>query len=955
MNFDLPFGRQITGVARQWSCWAGLCVALCLVLPVLAHGQTNQAGIVGTVSDSSGGTLPGVTVSASSPTLQVPTVTAVTDERGHYRITSLPPGVYSVTYELAGFQTVKRDELKLPVNFVATLDQVMSLGSLQETVTVSGSSPLVDVTNPATSADLDKEQLDTLPTTRDGLKAFMSVMPGVRPNLEVGASGMTSTVQFRSYGQAGQSWQMLDGVMFSAPNSGGANGSHVDMNVLDSTRIQTVGSSAEMPRRGIMLDAVMKSGGNQFHGELIGYGSSGALESDNTDAELEAQGVAGVPKLHGLWDYSASGGGRIIRDRLWFYAGLRASGFDRDILNAFDTDGVTPLQVNTELNYRSGKLSYQLNDAHRLSGFYHWATEFQRRGGNQFTPKESRNIYEGPVTTIGATWQGVKGSGMVFSLQGGRWFQDAYNWAEPGYDDPTNHKVSTIDTFTQVVSGDALQDGTNLQRWRNHFKGSASLFKTDKAGGSHNFKVGFDYLGSEFNEARSDRPAGNFQLRFNNGVPFQISTFNYPVQPTNIDRYLGFYGQDSWQLSDLTLSLGLRFSSDKLFSPAQCHDATDFSAQGCWDQVNMRTWNSFAPRLHAAYDIGGNGRSVIKGGWGRFSQLRDIDPDLTTANRNGPQTTTWNWRDLNGNRTYDPGEVNTDPNGPDFLSISGVTNAVPNPDENQPKTDEFSLTFERELPGQWGLRVTGVYSRNFDLRRLAEPLRPRSAYSIPVTNQDPGPDGRVGTPDDPGRTITYYEYPTSLRGAAYAGTMYVNTDGQQTFKTFEVAGTRRMADGWHAAASYTLTQLDIPFNDGQADNPNTEIFTANNTLEITAKASVGYDLPWGIKSSGTYEWRSGTPQARNAQFTGGVTIPQIVLNVEDVGSINLPAAKLVSFRMARTFAIKANQNIEARFDFFNVLNTNFVTAWTTRAGSQFLVPTAIIQPRILQVGVTYRF
>ncbi len=944
MNFDLAFKRHLFG-----------STLLLLLVPVLAMAQTNQAGIVGTVTDTSGGALPGVTISATSPALQVPQVSAVTDERGQYRLTSLPPGVYTVTYELAGFQTVKRDDVRLPVNFVATLDQSLGLGTLQETVTVSGASPLVDVTNPATSIDLAKEQLETLPTTRDGLKAFMSVMPGVRPNLEVGASGMTSTVQFRSYGQAGQSWQMLDGVMFSAPNSGGANGSHVDMNVLDSTRIQTVGSSAEMPRRGIMLDAVMKSGGNQFHGELVGYGSTGALESDNTGPELQAQGVAGVPKLHNLWDYGASGGGRIIRDRLWFFGGLRASGFDRDILNAFDTDG-TPLQVNTELNYRSAKLSYQMNEAHRFSGFYHFANEFQRRGGNQFTPRESRNIYEGPVTTLGATWQAVKGSGLVFSLQGGRWIQDAYNWAEPGYDDPTNHKVSTIDTFTQVVSGDALADGTNLKRWRNHVKGSATMFKSNLLGGTHQFKVGFDYLESEFNEAKSSRPAGNYQLRFNNGVPFQISTFNYPVKPKNVDRYTGVYVQDSWQaISNLTLSLGLRYSTDALFSPAQCHEATDFSAQGCYEKVSMRTWNSFAPRLHAAYDVGGNGRSVLKGGWGRFSQLRDIDPDLTTANRNGPQTTTWTWRDLNGNRDYDPGEVNLDPNGPDFLSIAGVTNAIPNPDENQPKTDEFSLTFEREMPAKWGLRLTGVYSRNFDLRRLAEPLRPRSAYSIPVTNQDPGPDGRVGTADDAGRTITYYEYPAALRGAAFAGTMYVNADGEQTYKTIEVAATRRLADGWHASASYTATLLNIPFNDGQADNPNTEIFTANETWETTAKISAGYDFPYGIKTSGTYEWRSGTPQARSAQFTGGVTIPQIILNVEEVGSIMLPAANLVSVRAARTFQISSGQNIEARFDFFNVLNADFVTSQTTRSGSQYLIPTAIIQPRILQVGVTYRF
>ena len=203
----------------------------------------------------------------------------MTNERGEYRLSPLPPGMYTITFELSGFQNVKRDGLRLTLGFTATVDQAMGLGTVQETVTVSGQSPLVDVTNPATSVDMSSESLEILPTNRDGLKAFMGTMPGVRTNLDVGASSLSDTVVFRSYGQSGQSWQMLEGIMFSTPNAGGANGSHIDFNALDSTRVQTVGSSAEMPRRGIMLDAVMKSGGNQFHGEGVVYGSSGALES----------------------------------------------------------------------------------------------------------------------------------------------------------------------------------------------------------------------------------------------------------------------------------------------------------------------------------------------------------------------------------------------------------------------------------------------------------------------------------------------------------------------------------------------------------------------------------------------------------------------------------------------------------------------------------------------------
>ena len=187
-----------------------------LALPAPAAGQS-QGAIIGVVTDTSGAVLPGVTVIATGPALQVPQIETVTNERGEYRVSPLPPGVYTITFELSGFQNVKRDSLRLALGFTATVDQAMGLGTVQETVTVSGQSPLVDVTNPATSVDMSSESLEILPTNRDGLKAFMGTMPGVRTNLDVGASSLSDTVVFRSYGQSGQSWQMLEGIMFSTP------------------------------------------------------------------------------------------------------------------------------------------------------------------------------------------------------------------------------------------------------------------------------------------------------------------------------------------------------------------------------------------------------------------------------------------------------------------------------------------------------------------------------------------------------------------------------------------------------------------------------------------------------------------------------------------------------------------------------------------------------------------
>src|SRR6187549_2292481 len=338
-------------------CSIGL---LSLAEPATAgQGAGNPAGISGVVTDNTGAILPGVTVTATSPSLQVPSVTSVSDERGEYRLSPLPIGVYTVLFELAGFQNVRREGVRLTVGFAARLDAEMNVGAVSETITVSGASPLVDTTSTATSTELTKEQLDVLPTSRDGFHAFLNQVPGVRTNLDVGSSGLGDTVVFRAYGQDGSPWQMLEGVLASAPTATGDQGSHVDFNAIDGTRVQTVGSNAEMPRRGLLVDAVIKSGGNDFHGTGVLYGSGPKLEGNNIDESLEAAGIR-LPALHTVQDIAGNVGGRIVRNKLWFFGGGRYQKVSRDILDAFDADG-TPITNVKKGTYYLGKGSYQVS------------------------------------------------------------------------------------------------------------------------------------------------------------------------------------------------------------------------------------------------------------------------------------------------------------------------------------------------------------------------------------------------------------------------------------------------------------------------------------------------------------------------------------------------------------------------------------------------------------------
>ena len=354
-------------------CIAAIGVVAALMLSAAPAIAQDDATIIGQVRDNSGGVLPGVTVTAASPALQVRQVTTVTDGNGEYRLAQLPIGTYDISYELVGFGSIRNEAIRLTVGFVAKLDVTMKVGELQETITVTGQAPIVDVTSTTTSTQLSREVLETIPVSRVGMTSLLATAPGVRTALDIGGSTALNVPAFRAFGQSGQQWTTLEGITSTQSRPNAAFGNYFDFAVVAEANVRSSGANADMPFRGIQLEQVVKSGGNEFHGSAYGTWTGASLSANNISADLAAVGIRAA-KLRERRDTTADLGGRIIRDKLWFYGGVTQNVHKADVLDHLTDDG-SPGYRRQQGTFTTLKLSYQASPSLRVIGFSQWGNK----------------------------------------------------------------------------------------------------------------------------------------------------------------------------------------------------------------------------------------------------------------------------------------------------------------------------------------------------------------------------------------------------------------------------------------------------------------------------------------------------------------------------------------------------------------------------------------------------
>ena len=947
-----------------------------LILGATAPAIAGQADatIFGQVTDGSGAILPGVTVTVASPALQVQQMVAVTDERGEYRVTPLPLGTYTVEFTLPGFQTIRREGIRLTAGFVARLDVSLAVGGVAETVTVSGASPVVDVKTTAAGTQMTREILDAVPTSRNSLNSVLLFAAGARPTMELGA---VTDVVLRAFGRPGDSWITVDGLPSGTSEVASGNSGFqtaLNYNAIEETTVQTLGTSAEAPTSGMQINVITKSGSNQFHGTGFGAHTPGWLKTtDNLNDTLRAQGLTESTPFHHRWEVGGDVGGRVVRDRLWFWAGGRNREEGLPNLGAYNADGSPSIQADKQ-RFLNGKVTALITSSQQLIGSGYTRSQPRTAGpANRFAaPDQKRATNQKTPIQAQATWQWVKGN-SVLAVQGG------------------DHKVripvppiltqnaAWRDDVTGFQGGLEPRAGRRVRLDRVSEKATLNWYKPDWSG-NHDFKLGAMYSRINRWEELVDNglPMGNYTLRYRNGVPDNIRVGNNPINPVSYLGYLGLYVQDGWAVNRrLTFNLGVRYGNDRGWLPEQCRVAASREFAGvfpaaCFPEKKLNTYNPVTPRLHAAYDLSGDGRTLVKGGWGRFYLMHNR-LELDIANPNSRKEARFRWRDLNGNRYFDAGESNLDLNGPDFQGISipgaayvvdgpGVDTSVPltnlrdNPDLKEPGSDEFSLSLERELTANFGVRLTSLYVREFNIQRIVNPLRPYAAYNIPITRPDPGPDNILGTRDDAG-TITYYEYPASLRGTAFDASMFVTDPNIDAgYKSFELAINKRLSDRWQMLSSYSATKRNIPVPAYSELTPNAEINVADHTWEWLFRTSGSYLLPGDVQVSSNLTVQNGYNWARSVSATGGSQIASIILFAEPIGTRKTLTQTYLSFGLDKRFNLRAGHRVSVGLAFLNALNASFDLDYPqTRAGADLGYATFIVPPRVGELTLRYTF
>ena len=645
-----------------------LVVAVVLIIAAPAAALA-QASIEGVARDSSGAVLPGVTVEASSPALIEKVRSVVTDGSGQYKIIDLRPGTYAVTFTLPGFNTFKRDGIELAGAFAATINGDLRVGELNETITVTGESPVVDVQNARQQTVMGSEVLNTIPTGRTqfgnavlvpGMNSTFQDVGGAN-NLAAAASSLTI------HGSRGGDQRVaVAGVpMANLELSGNSSNFVPNMGSVQEMTVDIGAGTAEQETGGVRMNLIPREGGNSFSGSFFGTAANSSFQGSNYDDDLKARGLRTPDEIKLNYDFNPAFGGPLVQDKVWFFSAARFVKNENYVggvlanLNAGDptkwlyaADEDNRGIYNLSQQAVNSRVTWQANQKNKLSFFYDHQWRCWCRRTNVNVSPEAASTYHFPGLNMSTvTWTSPLSNRLLLEASASR-RGERFIVIKPDPGDVFAGLIPVVEQSSGLVyRGLITNNSGNGQPFIDNKTGPSSVLASlSYVTGSHAFKFGvIDSFGRR--DVSLDSPGGvGLMYRFNNGVPNQLTQFATPYRTlADLDSNLGIYAQDKWTLNKLTLNVGLRFDYMGISFPEQSVGPGPLvpNRNISFPATSWLSWKDLSPRLGAAYDLFGNGRTAIKGALNKYMVAQGLqgvyatDPITLLANR---VTRTWNDR-----------------------------------------------------------------------------------------------------------------------------------------------------------------------------------------------------------------------------------------------------------------------------------------------------------------------
>src|SRR5437667_6748570 len=827
-----------------------LTVLFILLLPGLAAAQSQ---ITGQVKDESGGILPGVTVEASSPALIEKSKTAVTDDQGRYLVFDLRPGTYKVTFTLTGFSTVVRYALELPSNFTATVNAEMKVGALEETITVSGATPMVDVQQASRTQVLTRDIIDTLPSTRN-IMSVGALVAGVRMGTpDIGGSRSMEQPAQRVHGlNQREVVQLMDGMSISS-NEDCLCQSYQDDATQVELSVTTSALPAETSAGGMRINTIPKDGGNMTSGTIFLGGVNGPWQANNVNDYLRQRGIQKANGIAHIENFNGSLGGPLEKDKLWFFMTARHISTDEVVANvptfltAPNGDFIHGI-VDQYIRDTGLRLTWQASQKNKLAGFYQ---RVWKRKGKDFSfgqdPRGSvnRDPYHAHYGVGNAKWTSTVTSKLLVEAGYSTSYQHWSGLNEAGRFSADRTKplwyslAQTTDTALNINYNCAYSFGctqwqsvaqTRTEATREFWNAAVSYVT-----GSHNFKVGFqDSRGPD--DAITLRN-GDLIANYTSNKPTSVTVHNTPViSKTYVNHDLGIFVQDSWTISRLTLNPGVRVESFNASAPATTMGVGRFApARYFPDQQNLPNWpHDLAPRMSVAYDLFGNGKTALKATaskyYAQFSgswTKRYANSALVSESRN--------WFDCPINAagtacsgvvlpTNGDGIVQDNEIGPSSSSTFGLrSDRNPDPNIKRASNMEYSAAIQHQLTSRVSVQWAWFHRTWHDLELLDRTLISASDYTSfqaagPSIAADP--DLVAASVIDPSAILTIYNLNSAKRAVFGAAQVDETSSDISIYNGFETSFNARLVRGSTVFGSWTADHNISVFCSATKNDPN---------------------------------------------------------------------------------------------------------------------------------------